>query len=167
MGEGDIKSSGGRVRVWSNWLHLLYCIRPEWWPGMVNIAIQLEWCLWTIWSAVVIQGICLTTCPGFCASQKHFVGLPEQKVRSDELFLKCLMGSWKIQKYVSVVLTSSRGAMAVIHPQTLIPLVEEMLGSNKTWFTVMRRHLSLTSLVKKYTCAHTTKHVGAYLLSPF
>lgn len=67
-----------------------------------------------------------------CASQKHFVGLPEQKVRSDELFLKCLMGSWKIQKYVSVVLTSSRGAMAVIHPQTLIPLVEEMLGSNKT-----------------------------------
>lgn len=58
----------------------------------------------------------LNNLPRVCASQKQCVGLPQEKVKSDELFLKCLMGSWKIQKYVSVVLTSCRVAIALILP---------------------------------------------------
>lgn len=117
MGEGDIKRSGGRVRVWSKWLICCIVLGQNddlgWWILLSNWN-DAGVSLWTIWSAVVIQGISPTTCPGFCASQKQWGPTREGKVWW--AVLEVFNGKLKIQKYVSVVLTSCRVAIALILP---------------------------------------------------
>lgn len=82
-----------------------------------------------------------------------FCGAPREKVRSYKLFLEYLVGSGKIQKYVSVWLISSRGAIALLHPKLSYLWWRRCLATVKP-SSLSPEDTPLTSLVKKCTCTY-------------
>ena len=109
--------------------------------------------LWKIWSAIVIWDISPNKLPRVSCISGTFCGAPREKVRSYKLFLEYVMGSWKIQKYVSVVLISSRGAIALIHPKLSYLWWRRCLATIKP-SSLSSEDTPLTSLVKKCTCTY-------------
>lgn len=166
-----MRRSGGRVGMWRKRPPWLCCIRPALRSGMMYIAIQPEWCRGHPLKDKINNcslGHLSNTLPRVSCISGTSVGLPEEKRRSYELLLEYLMGSWKIQQYVYIVLISSKGGIALLHPKLsylwrrkcLAAIKTGSLSSEDTLFDLPSKEIHLCA----YT--HTTKHRGAYQLMP-